>query len=80
MTTTTATTNPTPAAPFEQATGHAAVLYRPAEKRFRTEIGWLHSRHSFAFGAHDHPANRGFRALRVINDDAVEPGQGFGEH
>ncbi|MEM6755956.1 MAG: pirin family protein [Planctomycetota bacterium] len=78
---TTATQTPrTPTAPFERATGRPAVTYRPADARFRTEIGWLHSKHSFAFGAHDHPANRGYRSLRVINDDVVEPGQGFGEH
>ncbi|MEM9253517.1 MAG: pirin family protein [Planctomycetota bacterium] len=80
MTTTTTQTRRTHTAPFEQATGHPAVTHRPADARFRTEIGWLHSQHSFAFGAHDHPANRGYRALRVINDDVVEPGQGFGEH
>jgi len=69
-----------PVPPFEQPTDHPAVLHRPADARFRSELGWLHSRHSFAFGMHDHPGNRGYRALRVINDDVVEPGQGFGEH
>jgi quercetin 2,3-dioxygenase len=53
---------------------------RPAAERGTTEIGWLHSRHSFAFGEYVDEAWLGFRALRVINDDVIEPGQGFGTH
>jgi len=53
---------------------------RRAEARGRTEIGWLHSQHSFSFGQYQDPERMGYRALRVINDDIVEPGQGFGEH
>lgn len=53
---------------------------RPASHRFRTEIGWLHSWHSFSFGRHYDPNNMGYRTLRVINDDIVEPRGGFGEH
>jgi quercetin 2,3-dioxygenase len=45
-----------------------------------TEIGWLHSRHSFSFGRYYDPQNMGYRSLRVINDDIVEPRSGFGEH
>lgn len=52
----------------------------PAAERGTTELGWLHSRHSFSFGNYFDPDHMGFRALRVINDDVVEPGQGFGEH
>lgn len=53
---------------------------RPSSTRGKTELGWLHSFHSFSFGEYQDPAHMGFRALRVINDDIVEPGQGFGTH
>jgi redox-sensitive bicupin YhaK (pirin superfamily) len=53
---------------------------RPAAERGRTAIGWLDSRHSFSFGEYWDEAWMGFRALRVINDDVVEPGMGFGTH
>ncbi len=53
---------------------------RPAAARGKTELGWLHSWHTFSFGEYHDRAHMGFRALRVINDDIVEPGQGFGTH
>lgn len=53
---------------------------RRAQQRGTTEIGWLHSRHSFSFGRYYDPQNMGYRSLRVLNDDVVEPGAGFGEH
>ena len=53
---------------------------RPGNQRGTTEIGWLHSRHSFSFGRYYDPNNMGYRTLRVINDDVVEPRGGFGEH
>jgi redox-sensitive bicupin YhaK (pirin superfamily) len=56
------------------------LVKRPADARGRTELGWLHSRHTFSFGNYFDPDQMGFRSLRVINDDVVEPGQGFGEH
>jgi len=55
-------------------------LHRPAAERGRTAIGWLDSRHSFSFGDYQDETWMGFRALRVINDDLVEGGQGFGTH
>lgn len=55
-------------------------VLRPAAERGSTEIGWLHSRHTFSFGQYWDDAWSGFRALRVINDDVVEAGQGFGTH
>lgn len=52
----------------------------PANQRGQTEIAWLHSRHSFSFGEYFDPNFMGFRTLRVINDDVVEPSMGFGSH
>ena len=53
---------------------------RKSETRGHTRIDWLDSRHSFSFGQYMAPENMGFRDLRVINDDRVAPGQGFGTH
>jgi len=53
---------------------------RPSEKRGHTQIARLNSRHSFSFGEYWDPDNVGFRSLRVINEDKVAPGQGFGTH
>ncbi len=53
---------------------------RRSVDRGRTELGWLHSRHSFSFGRYHNPARMSFGALRVLNDDIVEPSAGFGEH
>ena len=56
------------------------IQVRKAEERGVTDFGWLKSRHRFSFGHYHHPERMGFRTLRVINDDCVEPGQGFGAH
>ena len=56
------------------------VQIRPAEERGQTHWGWLDSRHTFSFGEYHDPDHMGFRALRVINDDRVRPGAGFGTH
>jgi redox-sensitive bicupin YhaK (pirin superfamily) len=56
------------------------ITLRPAADRGRTEIGWLDSRHTFSFGDYYDPEAMGFRALRVLNDDRVAPGKGFGTH
>jgi len=53
---------------------------RPAAARGQTELGWLHSRHTFSFGGYFDGDQMGYRSLRVINDDVVEAGEGFGEH
>ena len=52
----------------------------PSSDRFHTEAGWLDSRHTFSFADHYDPDRLGYRALRVINDDRVEPARGFGSH
>lgn len=56
------------------------ITIRRAEERGRTDWGWLDSRHTFSFGDYFDPDHNGFRALRVINDDRVVPGAGFGTH
>jgi redox-sensitive bicupin YhaK (pirin superfamily) len=56
------------------------INVRPAAERGTTRIGWLDSRHTFAFGEYYDPKHMGFRALRVINDDRVLPAAGFGTH
>lgn len=57
-----------------------AMSIRRAEDRFHSDLGWLDSWHTFSFGQHYHPEHQGFRSLRVINDDMVAPGKGFGTH
>lgn len=57
-----------------------SIVLRPADARGRTDLGWLESRHSFSFGGYHDPAHQGHHALKVINDDRVAPGGGFGMH
>jgi redox-sensitive bicupin YhaK (pirin superfamily) len=51
-----------------------------SEERGKTNFAWLKSYHSFSFGEYFDPEQMGFRSLRVINDDYIAPGGGFGMH
>jgi redox-sensitive bicupin YhaK (pirin superfamily) len=56
------------------------LVLRKADARGHTNLGWLDSRHTFSFGGYTDPKHMGFRSLRVLNDDRVAPGRGFGAH
>lgn len=56
------------------------ITIRRSGERFHAERDWLTSRFTFSFGPFQDPAHNGFRALKVLNEDRVAPGKGFGPH
>jgi redox-sensitive bicupin YhaK (pirin superfamily) len=56
------------------------AVFRPAAERFHSRLDWLDSWHTFSFSSHYDPAWMGFGPLRVINDDTIAAGRGFGMH
>jgi len=56
------------------------IQIRKSAERGQTRIDWLESAHTFSFGDYHDPKHQGFADLRVINDDVVAPGGGFGTH
>lgn len=56
------------------------TVFHKADSRGKANFGWLKSKHSFSFGHYHNPDRMHFGVLRVLNDDTVAPGMGFGTH
>ena len=64
--------------PRTSSTTSQALILRPADERFHSQLNWLDSWQSFSFSSHQDPYWMGFGPLRVINDDTIAAGKGFG--
>ena len=58
----------------------ANTMFHPTTTRGNTNIGWLNGFHSFSFGPYYNASRLAFGVLKVLNDDTVQPGKGFGTH